>query len=352
MTDQAYSAAQLLQIAGISRRQMNRWIELGALQASARLSTGKGVDHLFDFADLLQATALQSLCTVGCALNIAALAARHVAGIDLPDDLENDDAPEDFLLVFPAGDFALSDASDLVERLRAAPPATIVLRLRDVQRSVVAGAAEAAFRARPRRGRKPGQQAQRRVTADTYAKRPMQDVDRKKSGKKFAPARPPKARSKTQVHPAKKPISKGKSSKGAAQSKVLRGNRIDKPAARVEAPSRSPRASSTRADPIEARTSNRPWYTRREKPSSDRTSRPAKFIRERRQQRKRTQRRARGRRVRHVRVPARARTGSDDADPEPPRRSALFERPLPFGNNRSEEHRADASRPPFRGGRR
>src|SRR4051812_44136436 len=95
----SFSAAQLLRIASISRRMMNRWIALKALRPSVRLSTGKGVDHRFDLSDLLQAATLGRLCAVGCPLAVAALAARHIAETALPDDLDNDDAPDDFLLV-------------------------------------------------------------------------------------------------------------------------------------------------------------------------------------------------------------------------------------------------------------
>lgn len=347
MQNMAYSSAQLIEIAGVSRSMLNRWLSLEVLQPSVRVSTGKGVDHLFDVADLVQATALGNLSAVGCPIGVAAAAARHVAEATIPDNLDDEGAPDDFVLVFPDGEFAVSSA--LAERLRTAPAATIILRLRDIQRSVMVGVIEAAFRDRPRRGRKPGQQTQRRGAVSEKGKRPTLDVVMKRGGIAEAPTNPRKARPRTKRHPAKKATATAGNKKSAV-SKSANGKRIDVAAKRVKAQPRSRRAPSAGADPIQDNSFSRSWFTRREKQLPERTTRVGIVIRERTQQRRRA-RRARTRRGRRTHKPRRARIGSDDADPEPARWSAFYKKSLPTRHKILVELSVDASRPPFRGGR-
>ena len=163
MLNGPYTAAQVLDVGGISRRQLSKWLAAGILHPSVRASTGTGTDHLFAFCDLLQVVTLKTLRTIGCSLDAAAPAARYLAGLVVPDDLGDENALGDVLLVRPGdGHFIVASALELIDELRAAPAAVVVLRVRDIQRDVVAAAAEWMFRGRPRRGQKKGAAARSR----------------------------------------------------------------------------------------------------------------------------------------------------------------------------------------------
>jgi hypothetical protein len=319
-----------------------------------RASTGTGTDHAFAFCDLLQVATLKSLRSAGCSLDAAAPVALYVAGLVVPDDLDDDEAPDDFVLVVPEKGFVVAEAVNLVDRLRVAPAATIVLRLRDIQRSVVAAAAEWSFRERPRRGRKPRQTLKGRPTGEGSREKPEPRLKKLKGR-----AQSPGTKARSRAHAAKKP--KATPEEDPAIEAAAVGERANERDVAVtpkvigaKAPARLLEAPPAGRTSLIARSAPRNLERQSARRRAGNNRQSYRFAQQRTPPRM-TLRRAVRRRARRVQRPRRARKAStDNSDPAPPCRPSPREELCSARYNRLKELQPSAdhaSRFPSLGGR-
>jgi DNA-binding transcriptional MerR regulator len=157
MQRDSFSTGQILEIAEISRRTLERWHALNLLVPFGGKSPGKGTSRQYSFGDLMGALVLSRLRAARFPLELSTSLVRHAC------TLKQSDSVSQFVVLSAHGDFVPLEDSDLAAHFaRDDSKVAVVLHLGSIHEEAIAATAEWSFEMRPRRGPKPGQAPKKR----------------------------------------------------------------------------------------------------------------------------------------------------------------------------------------------
>lgn len=108
---ESFTASQVLQVSGLTKRQLQLWVEDGWIVPSISRSTGTGINNLFSFADLVTIRALAQLREAGTTVQQLRKIAQRL--------MEYGGATfADTFVTFDGHDVALRKGEDLVSLLK------------------------------------------------------------------------------------------------------------------------------------------------------------------------------------------------------------------------------------------
>lgn len=152
----SFSTGQILEIAKISRRTLERWHALNLLVPVGGKSPGKGTNRQYSFGNLVVALVLSRLRARQFPLELSTSLVRYTHSLTV------DHSVSEFVVLSEHGDFIPLAGSDVAAHFaRDDSKVAVVLQLGSIHGDAVHAASEWTYEARPRRGPKPGQAAKK-----------------------------------------------------------------------------------------------------------------------------------------------------------------------------------------------